>query len=152
MELIIRKARREDLPKMLEIQKRAFLVQAVKYNAYDIPPMVEEENEIDLQNADLTVLVAEMNGEIAGSIRLLRDGNSAEIKRLSVADKFQNMGIGRTLMCEIENYTDGLDRLWLFTGGQSEKNISLYKKLGFRAFREEPFKEKFTLIYMEKSI
>ncbi|MBN1624115.1 MAG: GNAT family N-acetyltransferase [Clostridia bacterium] len=152
MDIIIRKATKEDLGILLEIQKKAFMVQALKYDAFDIPPMVEKESEIDLQNINLTVLVAEMNGKLAGSIRLLRDGTNAEIKRLSVDDNYQNMGIGRKLMCEIEKHANGVERLWLFTGGQSEKNISLYKKLGFRVYKEEPFKEEFTLIYMEKCI
>jgi ribosomal protein S18 acetylase RimI-like enzyme len=152
MDIIIRNARKEDLEILLEIQKKAFLVQAEKYDAYDIPPMVEEKDDIDLQDANLTVLVAEMNGELAGSIRLLRDGTSAEIKRLSVSDKYQNMGIGTKLLYEIEKYANGVERLWLFTGGQSEKNISLYRKLGFIAYKEEPFKEEFTLIYMEKNL
>ncbi|HPQ45792.1 MAG TPA: GNAT family N-acetyltransferase [Clostridia bacterium] len=152
MEILLRKAGEEDLAEILAIQKKAFLVQAQKYDAYDIPPMVEEASDIDLSDENLSVIVALVSGRIAGSIRLLRDGQSAEIKRLSVSDEWQNMGIGRRLMEEIEKHTEGISRLWLFTGGQSEKNIALYEKMGYRIYKEEPFKDEFTLVYMEKSI
>lgn len=150
MGLIIRSALEGDLKKLLEIQKKAFAVQAEKYDAWDIPPMVETITDVDLSKKNMTVLVAEINNEIVGSIRLLKEGDSAEVKRLSVSDNHQNKGIGRKLMNEIENHTGGIKRLWLFTGGQSEKNISLYKKLGYTVFKEEHFKDEFTLIHMEK--
>ncbi len=152
MEIVIRKAMEEDLGALLEVQKKAFLVQAEKYDAFDIPPMVEEKKDIDLKNPNLTVLIAEIDGVIAGSIRLLKEGDGAEIKRLSVLGEYQNLGIGTKLMQEIEEFSYGVERLWLFTGGQSKKNIELYLKLGFRVFKEEPFKDNFTLVYMEKLI
>lgn len=150
MELLIRKAQAKDIPVMLEIQKKAFLVQARMYDAYDIPPMIETEDDVDLCSDKLKVLVAELEGELTGSIRIAFGDNDAEIKRLSVADGLQNRGIGRRLMTEAEKHCAGLERIWLFTGGQSKKNISLYAKLGYAPYKEEPFKDQFTLIYMEK--
>ncbi len=54
------------------------------------------------------------------------------------------------LLKEAEMYCENLRRIWLFTGGQSKSNIDLYKKLGFVPFKEEHWKDNFTLIYMEK--
>ena len=150
MEITIRYATSKDIPKLLEIQKIAFTVQAKIYDAYDISPMIETADEIDLDSSSLIVLVAEIDGEIAGSIRVVFGSNDAEIKRLSVADKFQKKGIGTKLLKEAEKHCDDLKRIWLFTGGQSKSNIDLYKKLGFIPFKEEHWKDKFTLIYMEK--
>ena len=150
MEITIRHATSEDIIKLLEIQKIAFTVQAKLYDAYDIPPMIETAEEINLSSTDLIVLVALIDGEIAGSIRVVFKGNDAEIKRLSVAEKFQKKGIGTKLLKEAEMYCENLRRIWLFTGGQSKSNIDLYKKLGFVPFKEEHWKDNFTLIYMEK--
>jgi len=102
MEITIRHATSEDIIKLLEIQKIAFTVQAKLYDAYDIPPMIETAEEINLSSTDLIVLVALIDGEIAGSIRVVFKGNDAEIKRLSVAEKFQKKGIGTKLLKEAE--------------------------------------------------
>lgn len=150
MEIVIRPAKKEDITKLLEIQKIAFTVQAKLYDAYDIPPMIETDAEIDLESSNLIVLVAETEGEIAGSIRIAFGDNDAEIKRLSVAEKFQKKGIGTKLLAEAEKHCVNLSRIWLFTGGQSKSNINLYKKIGFVPFKEEHWKDNFTLIYMEK--
>ncbi len=150
MKITIRHATCEDIPKILEIQKNAFTIQAELYDAYDIPPMVETAEEIDLDSTELIVLVAHNEDEIAGSIRVVFGKNDAEIKRLSVAEEFQKKGIGTKLFKEAEKYCEGLARIWLFTGGQSISNINLYKKLGFTPFKEEHWKGNFTLIYMEK--
>lgn len=150
MAILIRQAEHKDIPGILKIQKMAFIVQAELYNAYDIPPMVETAKDIKLDSTDLIVLVAEVNDEIAGSVRVVFGSNEAEIIRLSVAEKFQKMGIGTNLLKKAETYCEKLDRIWLFTGGQSKSNIRLYKKLGFVSFKEEHWKENFTFIYMEK--
>ncbi|MCK5757923.1 MAG: GNAT family N-acetyltransferase [Clostridiales bacterium] len=150
MEITIRHAASKDITKLLEIQKIAFTVQAKLYDAYDIPPMIETAEQIDLNSTGLIVLVAVIDGEIAGSIRVVVGSNDAEIKRLSVAEKFQKKGIGTKLLKEAEMYCENLTRIWLFTGGQSKSNIELYKKLGFIPFKEEHWKDNFTLIYMEK--
>jgi len=150
MKIAIRQATSEDIPKILEIQKNAFTIQAELYEAYDIPPMVETAEEIDLNSTELIVLVAHNEDEIAGSIRVVFGKNDAEIKRLSVAEEFQKKGIGTKLLKEVEKYCEGLERIWLFTGGQSISTINLYKKLGFAPFKEEHWKGNFTLIYMEK--
>jgi len=152
MNVVIREAKAEDLPEIIKIQKIAFKVQADRYDAYDIPPMVETEADIDLTSDKLVVLVAEVNGDIAGSVRVGYGDKDAEIKRLSVKEEFQKRGIGSRLMAAAEGYCNSLDRIWLFTGGQSFKTINLYKKLGFSVYKEEPWKDNFTLIYLEKEI
>jgi ribosomal protein S18 acetylase RimI-like enzyme len=152
MDLLIRHAEQKDIPRILEIQKKAFVVQAEKYDAYDIPPMVESPGQIKLESEKIVVLVAEINGEIAGSVRVAYGTDDAEIKRLSVAEEFQKKGIGSRLMMEAEKYCEGLSRIWLFTGGQSFDNINLYKKLGYSTYKEEPWKDNFTLIYLEKHL
>ena len=152
MDLIIRRAEQVDIPVLLQIQKKAFTVQAELYDAYDIPPMIETIEDVDLTSENLVVLVGVIDGKIVGSIRVVFGDNDAEIKRLSVMDEYQGRGIGRKLLSEAEKQCKDLSRIWLFTGGQSYKNINLYKKAGYHVFKEEYWKDNFTLIYLEKII
>lgn len=152
MNLLIRKAEQEDIPVLLRIQKKAFIVQAELYDAYDIPPMIETEEDVNLASENLIVLVAEIEGRLVGSIRVVFGEGDAEIKRLSVIDNYQGRGIGKQLLLEAEKHCLNLSRVWLFTGGQSYSNINFYKKSGYLPFKEEPWKDNFTLIYLEKII
>jgi len=54
------------------------------------------------------------------------------------------------LMDAIEREFDGCDRYELFTGFKSQKNLYLYKKLGYKEFKQERLSEKITFIYLEK--
>ena len=109
MEVIIRKAKSEDLVEIIRIQKSAFKVQADRYDAYDIPPMIEKAEDIDLFSENLAVLVAELDGSIAGSVRIGYGEKDAEIKRLSVNDEYQNKGIGKRLIwqtkCKLQKHS-----------------------------------------------
>lgn len=150
MKITIRRAKKTEIKRILEIQKMAFIVQAEKYDAYDIPPMIETERDVENIFRSQIILVAFADGILVGSIRITEGENDAELKRLSVAGQYQNMGIGKSLLLEAEKYCSRFDRIWLFTGGQSTKNIGLYKKAGYSPYKEEPFKDGFTLIFMEK--
>ena len=86
MDIIIRQATNNDKNKILEIQKNAFTVQAKLYNAYDIPPMIETAEEINLDSSNLIVLVAEIEGEIAGSIRVVYESNDIAFHYKCAAD------------------------------------------------------------------
>ena len=53
-------------------------------------------------------------------------------------------------MKEIEEQLDKCSRYELFTGHKSEKNLSLYNKLGYSEFKRQCINEKLTLVYLEK--
>ncbi len=72
------------------------------------------------------------------------------IGRLFVHPDFQNRGIGSQLVRTIEKSFPHADRFELFTGDKSEKNISLYTKLGYREFRREQVSPRLALVYMGK--
>ena len=65
---------------------------------------------------------------------------------------FQTQGIGDELMHAIEQACGELNRLELFTGYKSERNVYLYRKLGYREVRRERVDDSVTLIYLEKRI
>ena len=83
----------------------------------------------------LTVLIAEQNGRIVGSVQLDCDtppNHRADIKKLLVHPDFQRRGIGRRLMTEIEKVAQRLGRSLLTLDTRSgDKGEPLYLSLGF---------------------
>ena len=50
----------------------------------------------------------------------------------------------------IEGRFSAADRYELFTGHLSERNIRLYRRLGYEKFREEAISPRLRLVYLEK--
>ena len=61
----------------------------------------------------------------------------------------QGQGIGTQLLLEMEKQYPK-QRYELFTSTRSEKNIALYKKLGYKIFDEKQVTEELRFVYMEK--
>ena len=89
-------------------------------------------------------------GKITGSVRACLDDGTCKIGRLIVHPDIQNRGIGTRLLKEIERRFENAGRFELFTGHKSERNLHLYRKLGYRIFRSEKISESLTLVYLEK--
>jgi hypothetical protein len=54
-------------------------------------------------------------------------------------------------MSEIEQIFNGAERFELSTGQKSERNIYLYRKLGYNIFKNKKVSERLTLAYLEKN-
>jgi ribosomal protein S18 acetylase RimI-like enzyme len=63
------------------------------------------------------------------------------IVNVAVSPAFQKRGLGRTLMAHAETLAidAGRAKLLLYTNSLMAENIALYKKLGYRVEREQPF-------------
>ena len=95
-------------------------------------------------------LKASADGKIVGCVRgYVRDG-TCFIGRLIVHPDLQNQGIGTRLMNEMEQHFHQARRYELFTGERSERNLHLYQKLGYRAFRTERLTDRVAIVYLEK--
>ncbi|MBN2853253.1 MAG: GNAT family N-acetyltransferase [Clostridia bacterium] len=149
MDITIRNAVKQDIEDILRIQKKAFAFQAKKYNDYEMPPMVETYEDVlkDIENQ--MVFVAVLDSKIVGSVRVIRNQDEAEIKRLAVDDDYHNNGIGHMLMDIAELQHRELKRLWLLTGSESYKSINMYKKLGYEIYKEADHKD-YKLVYLQK--
>lgn len=127
----ISKANKEDLPKILEIQRAAFNQEALLYGSRELPPLMESVEDLERDLHTNEFLKAEFGGNIVGSIRAYMDGVSCMIWRLSVSPEHQGKGIGRALISEAEKCFPEAEYYDLFTGAKSESNLHLYKKLGY---------------------
>ena len=145
----IRKAETNDAKQILDGQKQSFLKVARQHNHMDMPPMVENEEDIIKAINDCSLYVAENDSAIFGSVRgEVKDG-ACYISRLWVLPKFQRMYVGDCLMYSIENEYNHLDKYELFTGSNSKGSINFYIERGYVETKREKFRD-YELVYFEK--
>ena len=148
--MIIERADISDAEEILNLQKLAYQSEAAIYEDDSIPPLTQTFDEIRADFNKQVFLKASDEGRIIGSVRGYIKEATCFIGRLIVHPEFQNQGIGTKLMNEIEYHLRKAKRFELFTGHKSEKNISLYQKLGYRTFRVQKVTENLNLLFMEK--
>ena len=148
--LLIKRARVEDAKAILNLQKLAYLSEAEIYNNKSIPPLTQTLEEIRTEFGNQVFLKALIDERIVGSVRAYQTEGTCHIGRLVVHPDVQNKGIGTRLMNAIETCFDKAQRFELFTGDNSERNLYIYHKLGYREFRRMNFQEIFDLVFLEK--
>ncbi|MGM0884891.1 MAG: GNAT family N-acetyltransferase [Bacillota bacterium] len=150
MKVIIERAYVSDAEEILSLQKLAYTSEAAIYNDYAIEPLVQSLKEVQEQFKDHVFQKAFFEGTIVGSVRGWLKEGTCYIGKLIVHPNYQNMGIGKQLMSEIESFFNVSLRFELFTGNKSEKNLQLYKKLGYKIFKTETINENLSIVYLEK--
>lgn len=148
--MIIKHASVEDAKEILDLQKLAYVSEAEIYNDYSIPPLTQTLEQIQTDFENQLFLKVSIEGKMVGSVRGHMEQEKCCIKRLIVHPDFQNRGIGTRLMEEIERRFKQAKRYELFTGHRSERNLRLYRGLGYKPFSSEPVTNNLTFIFMEK--
>ena len=121
----ILRANEDDLPEILALQKSAYQENAVRYNNFNISPLQQTLDELNVEIEHKIFLKAVIGDIIVGSVRACKKDDYAFIEKLIVHPDYQNQGIGRKLMFAIENeFETSVFRL--FTGHLDDKNISAY--------------------------
>jgi len=150
--LLIKRARVEDADVILDLQKLAYLSEAEIYNNDRIPPLTQTLEDIRAEFDNQIFLKALIDGRIVGSVRACRTAGTCHIGRLIVHPDFQNRGIGTRLMNKIEGQFSAAERFELFTGDNSERNLYLYRKLGYKEYRRQRFQENLVLVFLAKDL
>ena len=148
--IYITKADKGDLSEILDLQYLAYQSEARLFDNEDIPPL--KQTLIDVENEYQRGIILKALDEdktIIGSVRAFCDNGTVYIGKLMVHPSKQGQGIGTQLLLEIEKHYPG-QRYELFTSTRSEKNIALYKKLGYTIFDEKQVTEELRFVYMEK--
>jgi ribosomal protein S18 acetylase RimI-like enzyme len=148
--VLISKAVEDDLQEILDLQKLAYVSEAIIYDDYTIQPLCQTLKDLQKEFKSYIFLKATIDTSIIGSVRANRKNNTCYIEKLIVSPEYQNQGIGTKLMSEIENCFPNFKRFELFTGKKSIKNIHLYEKLGYVVFREKRISDNLTFIFMKK--
>lgn len=150
---VVEIAQKQDLPEILQLQKKSFMPVAIQYGVESIPPTRQTYEEIleECFSPDRPTIVLKLvlDGKIVGSVRAYEQDGTAYINKLMVDPDYQRRGYAKKLMKAIESCY-GKRRKELFTGSKSEGNIKLYESLGYRIYSEKVFDENTTLVYMEK--
>jgi ribosomal protein S18 acetylase RimI-like enzyme len=171
-DLTITQAVREDLPAILDVQKKAFLEVVRTFHLKSLPAieqtlesLVEEfEHGIILKAFLVSTLRSSKLLDtglrpcddddviIVGSVRAYQKDDTCYIGRLVVLPEYQNQGIGKALMREIENqYKKMVKRYALFTGESDPRNRYLYDQLGYKPYKTKKLDDEITMVYLEKS-
>jgi ribosomal protein S18 acetylase RimI-like enzyme len=139
-----------DAAEILELQKLAYQSEAVLYNDWSIPPLIQTLPEIKKEFDGKVFLKVCAPVRLIGSVRASIHDGTCNIGRLIVHPEFQCKGIGTRLMSAIETEFPHVGRFELFTGSRSECNIRLYERLGYRIFRTDRLSPQVELVFMEK--
>lgn len=148
--MIILKAEKADLQKILDLQYLAYQSEAKLFGNQDIPPLKQTLSDVENEYQKGIILKAlDENNVIIGSVRAFCENETVYIGKLMVHPSKQGQGIGTKLLIEMERQYQQ-QRYELFTSTRSERNIALYKKLGYKIFDKKQVTEELKFVYMEK--
>jgi ribosomal protein S18 acetylase RimI-like enzyme len=150
-EIKIERASEKDIEKILALQKIAYVSEAEIINDFTIPPLHQTTDEILSEFSYQTFLKVELKNKVVGSIRAYLKNGTCYIGKLIVHPDYQNIGIGTKLLNAAELKFQEAKRYELFTGKKSEKNLYIYKKNGYRIFRQQKISKKLTFVFLEKT-
>jgi GNAT superfamily N-acetyltransferase len=136
-QLHIREARSKEAAVILAMQKRAFLVEAVRYNDMTIPPLQQTLEQMHGDIESMSVLVGLIEGVVVGSVRGRVLQGVCHIGRLMVHSHYHKRGIGGLLLDAIEQRLGNVDHFELQTGCRSPKNLAFYGNRGYRVVSQE---------------
>lgn len=134
----IREATREELADILEVQKAAFgrYLQGYFDEDFDpkqMTPIWETPESLEQDFQTKAILVATVNGMVAGSVRYLITGGVCRAEKVSVDPSRQGHGIGKELMREVELRSLGrAHKITLETILSVPETIRFYTRLGYQ--------------------
>ncbi|SCZ79683.1 GNAT family N-acetyltransferase [Acidaminobacter hydrogenoformans] len=135
--VMVRPATKEDVPAIRQIMQEAFSFYAMKVGISSpgsVQALEETCADIEKQLEEKIILVAEVEGVVAGSVRLevMADG-SVYFSRFGVLNVFKGKKIGDRLMAAVDDYMEdnGFDRLILHTAACLLSLIRFYYSKGF---------------------
>jgi ech hydrogenase subunit C len=147
--LTIETALIEDSSEILALQKLSYRSEAELYNDFTLSPLRQTIENLREDFETMVFLKAVMDNKIVGSVRAFNVGDTCYIWRLIVHPLYQNLGIGKKLMNEVEARFD-CRRYEAFTGNKTKRRIYFFQKIGYRIFASEKVSEKRDRVYLEK--
>ncbi|WP_287154555.1 ribosomal protein S18-alanine N-acetyltransferase [Candidatus Solincola tengchongensis] len=126
-ELVIRRMSPEDLPEVMELERRAFSA-----------PWTEEMYRREMEKWEGCYLVARSGGELAGYGGALLILDEAHVMTLAVREDLRRRGIGARLLLELVRRAErmGARFLTLEVRKSNRPAIELYTRFGFQVMGE----------------
>ena len=142
----------EDVPALLDLQRKAFGPLCEELDWKDAPVLTESlEHAYADFSQSTTLKVQDGDGRIIGSVHGIVTDDSLYIGRLMVLPDYQQQGIGKQLFREIQSRLPH-NRAWLCTCQQVRPPYEFYLREGFRPYKDETVGPGLTWVYMEKII
>ena len=139
-----------DAPQILALQKRAYQSEALIYNDWTLPPLIQTIESLNDELVQSVCLTVWSNEVLIGSIRARQMDGIAQIGRLIVHPDYQKRGIGTQLLHAIEQHFYNANTYELFTGSLSQSNIRLYQGNGYTYTHKQQLSDDLVLIYLSK--
>lgn len=152
LEPVIRRARWEEARPILDLQKLAYLAEAELYGSWDIPPLTQTLDGIVADLQSMTVLVAELDGRVVGSVRGQCLEGGCRVGRLFVHPDWEGRGIGQRLLVSIEAAFPDAGSCSLYTGHRSNRNLYIYRKHGYVETRREAVGPGLVMVHLRKRL
>jgi len=130
--ITILQADREDLNKILELQKLAFVTEAESHGNYDIEPLKQSYESILSDFETHSFLKAMKGNEIVGSVKYRNIDYTVWVGKLIVNPNCRKQGLGKRLLLEVEKINSQAIKFQLFTAASSIHNIRLYESVGYK--------------------
>ena len=135
----IRLAQPADAGELLTLQRACWVQEQQANPDAHIPPLHEGLADVQEWMGSWTTLVVRSGGRLVAAARGRREGDSWDIGRLMVAPDLQGRGLGRLVLKAVEDAAaDDVTGYVLFTGARSARNLTMYKKAGYRLRGPDP--------------
>ena len=143
----LRRAGPSDAPTVRDLTRAAYARWVPVIGREPLPMTVD----YDTRVRDHLIDLLEVEGRPAALIELVPAADHLLIENVAVAPDHQGRGYGRRLMAHAESVAAslGVSELRLYTNKSFARNVQLYRDLGYRVDREEPFRDSYT-VYMSK--
>jgi ribosomal protein S18 acetylase RimI-like enzyme len=115
-----------------------------------VPMTIDYEQAVRQHDFDLLY----RQGELVGLIETMLQDDHIWIENVAVLPACHGQGLGRILLAHAETRAldAGCNESRLLTNAAFESNVALYKKIGYRVDRTEPYKDGGTTVYMSKRL
>jgi ribosomal protein S18 acetylase RimI-like enzyme len=122
---LVREARREDSPAVLDLWQRAEAIPSTTDSAEELERLVAEKRGL--------FLVAEADGRLVGSIIGGWDGWRGNMYRLAVVPEYRRRGIARSLVAGVERRlrTQGARRITALIVGAEQEARAFWEAVGY---------------------
>ena len=145
----IKKATKEDLWEILDLQYIAYQSEADLFGTQDIPPLKQTIDEVIEEYNNGVVLKMEDDNKIICSVRARCDNGTVYIGKLMVNPQYRKRGLGKRLLNEIEIRFPHCT-YELFTSTLSRDNLRLYESVGYVEYKSKQIDDRLTFVYLKK--
>ncbi len=119
---------------IVDLQKKAYVMEAELIGFYDIPPLKDTVD--DVKHCDEIFYGYYEDDVLAGLISYKLEEEVLDIYRVAVRPEYFRRGIARQMVEFIQTNNKGIRKTIVSTGLKNQPAVSLYLKLGFKKVRE----------------